>query len=125
MSAPGPTAPRFAVFDLEELQTSPTVALFEGAERAGVGITMFIVHSVPGALVELHTHPYTETFVLLEGRVRWTAGDDVVELDAGAVVTVPPDTVHGFRNTGDISLRMVTVHESGVLIQHDLDQEPA
>src|SRR5581483_8923518 len=55
------------VLDLEELQLSPTASLFEGGPRAGVGVSMFVVRTPPGRAVELHTHPYPETFLLLEG----------------------------------------------------------
>src|SRR5689334_15787103 len=88
------------VLDLAELEFSPTAALFEGQPRAGVGISMFIARTPPGAAVELHTHPYAETFLLLEGRGRWTAGADVAELEPNQMVVVPAHTPHGFRNIG-------------------------
>ena len=48
--------------------------------RRGPPRSMFIVRTPPGIAVELHTHPYLETFLLLEGQGRWTAGEDVIEL---------------------------------------------
>src|SRR4249920_1999368 len=68
------------VFDLDELKFSSTASLFEGLPRAGVGISVFVVRTPPGKGVELHVHPYSETFVLLEGSGRWTAGDEAVDL---------------------------------------------
>ncbi|HEY2544075.1 MAG TPA: cupin domain-containing protein [Gaiellaceae bacterium] len=109
------------VFDLDELQFSPTAWLFEGEARAGVGISFFVVRTPPGGGVDIHVHPYSETFVLLEGSGRWTAGDDVVELTANQVLVVPAKTPHGFRNTGDVPLLVVSVHESGTLEQTFLD----
>ena len=111
--------------DLEEMRIGPTAALFEGGKRAGVGISMFVVRTPPGRFVELHTHPYPETFVLLEGRGRWSAGEEVIEAEAERIVTVPPDTPHGFRNVGEVPLLVVAIHESPELIQHDLGIEPA
>lgn len=113
------------VFDLDDLKFSPTAALFEGQPRAGVGISMFIVRTGPGIAVELHTHPYPETFLLLEGRGRWTAGDDVVELEPNQMLVVPAETPHGFRNVGDDPLLVVSVHESGTLDQTFLGRDPA
>jgi mannose-6-phosphate isomerase-like protein (cupin superfamily) len=113
------------IFDLDELEFSPTAALFEGLPRAGTGVTVFVVRTPPGKGVELHVHPYSETFVLLEGSGRWTAGDDVVYLRANQILVVPPDTPHGFRNTGERPLLLVTVHESGTLEQTFLGREPA
>src|SRR5205085_5567421 len=112
------------VFDLEELKFSPTASLFEGFPRAGIGISVFVVRTPPGKSVELHVHPYSETFVLLEGSGRWTAGDEVVELRPNQMLVVPPETPHGFRNTGEQSLLVVSVHESGTLEQTFLGRDP-
>lgn len=114
-------------FDLEELRFngSATAFLFEGKKRAGVDISMFIVRTPAGGFVELHTHPYSETFLLLEGKGRWTAGDDVVEPRPNSMLVVPPETPHGFRNIGDVPLLVVSVHESGVLDQTFLGIDPA
>ena len=86
------------VLSLEEMRFSPTAFLFEGGSRAGVGISMFIVRTPPGGAVELHVHPYPETFLLLEGQGRWTAGDQVVDLQPNQMLVVPPDTAHGFKD---------------------------
>jgi mannose-6-phosphate isomerase-like protein (cupin superfamily) len=112
------------IFDLEELKFSPTAALFEGGPRAGVGISMFIVPTPPGNAVELHTHPYPETFLLLEGRGRWTAGDQAVELQPDQMIVVPAETPHGFRNIGTEPLLVVSVHESATLQQTFLGRDP-
>jgi mannose-6-phosphate isomerase-like protein (cupin superfamily) len=113
------------VFDFSEIQRGPTTWLFEGGSRADAGISMFIVRTLPGGAVELHTHPYPETFLLLEGRGRWTAGDDVVELEPEQMLVVPSETPHGFRNIGDEPLLVVTVHESGTVVQTFLGRDPA
>ena len=113
------------VFDLADMEFSPTAWLFEGQPRAGIGITVFVVRTPPGKGVDIHVHPYSETFVLLEGSGRWTAGDDVVELQPNQMLVVPPGTPHGFRNTGEGSLLVVSVHEAGALEQTFLGREPA
>lgn len=113
------------VFDLEDMQFSPTAALFEGGPRAGAGVSMFVVRTRPGQAVELHVHPYHETFLLLEGEGRWTAGEEVVELRPNQMLVVPPQTPHGFRNTGDTALLVVSVHEAGDVEQTFLGRDPA
>jgi mannose-6-phosphate isomerase-like protein (cupin superfamily) len=87
--------------------------------------TVFVVRTAPGGFVELHVHPYPETFLLFEGRGRWTAGDTVVELEPNRMLVVPPQTPHGFRNTGDAPLLLVSVHESPALQQTFLGEDPA
>jgi mannose-6-phosphate isomerase-like protein (cupin superfamily) len=114
-----------AKYEFADLQFSPTAWLFEGKARAGIDISIFITRTPPGRAVELHVHPYSETFVLLEGHGRWTAGDTVTELHADQMLVVPPDTPHGFRNVGDSPLLVVSVHESGKLEQTFLGIEPS
>jgi mannose-6-phosphate isomerase-like protein (cupin superfamily) len=113
------------IFELDDLAFSATAALFEGLPQAGIGISIFVVRTPPGGAVELHTHPYSETFILLAGFGRWTAGDDVVELQPNQMIVVPANTPHGFRNIGEIPLLVVSVHESGTLDQTFLGREPA
>jgi mannose-6-phosphate isomerase-like protein (cupin superfamily) len=117
--------PRAVTLALSDLMVGPTAALFEGHRRAGVDISMFVVRTPPGRAVELHVHPYAETFLLLEGRGRWTRGDEVVELEPEQMLVVPPDTPHGFRNIGDVALLVVSVHERGTMRQTWLGEEPA
>ena len=110
--------------DLPDLAFSPTAALFEGRARAGIGISVFVVRTPPGGSVDLHVHPYSETFILLGGRGRWSAGDRVEELGPDQMLVVPPNTPHGFRNVGDTPLLLVSVHESGALEQTFLGKAP-
>jgi len=117
--------PKGVTLDLADLALNATAWLFEGHRRAGVDISMFIVRTLPGRAVELHVHPYAETFLLLEGRGRWTAGDEVVELEPEQMLVVPPDTPHGFRNIGDGPLFVVSVHERGTMRQTWLGRDPA
>jgi mannose-6-phosphate isomerase-like protein (cupin superfamily) len=117
--------PRGVELDLGQLAFSPTAALFEGHRRAGVDVSIFVVRLPPGGAVELHVHPYAETFLPLAGRGRWTRGDGVVELGPEQLLVVPPDTPHGFRNVGDAPLFVVSVHERGTLRQTWLGREPA
>ena len=118
-------APRFTQIDLADIAFSPTAALWEGRKHAGTDTSIFIVRTPPGGFVNLHTHPYSETFVVLRGRGRWTAGDQVTEPEPDSIVVVPPETLHGFRNIGDEPLLVVSVHESGTLDQTFTDREPS
>ncbi len=118
-------APQLVRYDLAEMMFSPTAALFEGEARAGIDISIFVVRTPPGRFIEMHVHPYSETFVLLEGHGRWTVGEEVAELAPDQLLVVPAHTPHGLRNTGDVPLLVVSVHESGTLEQRFLGVEPA
>jgi mannose-6-phosphate isomerase-like protein (cupin superfamily) len=119
------TTPRIATGDLDDNRFSATAALFEGGKAAGSNTSIFVTRTPPGRAVELHVHPYTETFLLLEGHGRWTAGDVVTELVPEQLIVVPPETPHGFRNVGEAPLLVVSVHESGELEQTFLGRDPA
>ena len=117
--------PRAVTLELSDLALGPTAFLFEGFPRAGVDVSIFVTRTPPGRAVELHVHPYAETFLLLEGRGRWTRGEETVELAPEGMLVVPPDTPHGFRNVGDAPLLVVSVHERGTLRQTWLGEDPA
>jgi mannose-6-phosphate isomerase-like protein (cupin superfamily) len=124
-SHPSDDAAKAVRLKLADLKVSPTADLFEGHPRAGVDACIFVTRTPPGAAVPLHVHPYAETFLLLEGRGRWTAGSEVAELEPDDMIVVPPDTPHGFRNIGDVPLLVVSVHERGTLEQTWTGEEPA
>jgi quercetin dioxygenase-like cupin family protein len=84
---------------------------WEGA-ALGSDVSGFVIDAAPGEGPAAHTHPYSETFIVLAGRGRFRYGDGFVEAEAGAIVVVPPDTAHGFTGLGPGTLRMVGIHAS-------------
>jgi len=86
-----------------------TKGSWEGVDL-GSDVSGFVVDSGPGEGPAPHTHPYSETFIVLEGRGRFRYGDGFVEAGAGEIVVVPPNTAHGFKGLGPGRLRMVTIH---------------
>ena len=82
---------------------------WEGFEL-GSDVSGFVIDSDEGEGPGPHTHPYSETFIVLEGRGRFRYGDGYVEAEAGDIVVVPPETVHGFKGLGPGRLRMVGIH---------------
>jgi mannose-6-phosphate isomerase-like protein (cupin superfamily) len=83
-----------------------------GADHGDVGISLIFVDTDPGRGPSLHRHQYDEVFTVLEGRATFLAGADEIEAGAGDVVIVRAGQPHGFRNTGEGRLRMVSVHLS-------------
>jgi quercetin dioxygenase-like cupin family protein len=52
-------------------------------------------------VVDPHTHPdHTDSFLVLEGEVEFTAGDETVVLGPGGFISSPPGARHGFRSAG-------------------------
>jgi quercetin dioxygenase-like cupin family protein len=52
-------------------------------------------------VVDPHTHPdHTDSFLVLEGEVEFTAGDETVVLGPGGFISSPAGVRHGFRSAG-------------------------
>ena len=106
------------VTPFEDFTLSPRARKYEGGEESQV--SFFLTQYDHGEGPDLHVHPYPETFIVTEGTARFTAGDDELVVDAGNVVVVPAETVHGFKNAGDAKLRVTSIHPSPRVIQTDL-----
>ena len=105
------------VLPLSDLRTSPAACLFEGGRRAGVEISMYVTTFGPGEGPSPHLHPYPEVFLVEEGEATFTVAGDPLVVGAGHVVVVPAHTAHGFRNSGGGTLRLVSIHPSGTVLQ--------
>jgi quercetin dioxygenase-like cupin family protein len=52
-------------------------------------------------VVPAHTHDdHVDSFLVLEGEVMFTAGDETVVLGPGSFIAAPPGARHGFRSAG-------------------------
>ena len=91
-------------------------------DELGAGVSIIVVDTPPGRGPSLHRHRYEEVFVLREGVVTFTIGDDERVAHPGDIVVVPPDTPHAFVNTGDVPLGMVAIHVSPRFDTEWLDQ---
>lgn len=94
---------------------------FVGREH-GAGISYFFVDNEPGEGPDLHWHPYTETWYVIEGTARITIGDHQLTANAGDTATVPTGVWHGFKNAGEGRLRILCIHASDVIIQTWADE---
>lgn len=94
---------------------------FVGLEH-GAGISYFFVDNEPGEGPDLHWHPYTETWFVIEGTARITIGDHQLIANAGDTETVPTGVWHGFKNAGEGRLKVLCIHASDVIIQTWADE---
>lgn len=47
-----------------------------------------------GAVIPLHDHPHEQGGMLLEGKLKFTLGDETRIVEAGAMFIIPPGTPH-------------------------------
>ena len=107
------------VIPIEDLRRSPTAALFEGGDR--LPISIFVTAYERGSGPRLHQHPYPEVFVIEAGTALFAVCEKEFEVPAGHVAVVPAETPHRFKCAGEDTLRVVSVHPSGVVEQTNLE----
>jgi mannose-6-phosphate isomerase-like protein (cupin superfamily) len=95
---------------------------FVGAEHQA-DISYFYVENQPGEGPGLHWHPYSETWVVLEGAARITRGAETFDAVAGDTATVAAGVPHGFVNAGERMLRILCIHASPIIIQTFLAED--
>jgi mannose-6-phosphate isomerase-like protein (cupin superfamily) len=115
-----PTEPQLITAESLVIGTGRT-RRFIGREH-GAGISYFFVDNEPGEGPDLHWHPYTETWFVIEGTARITIGDHQLMATAGDTATVPTGVWHGFKNAGEGRLRILCIHASDVIIQTWADE---
>ena len=80
------------------------------AEPDGVpNFAMRVIEIAPGVVFAPHQHPYEHEIYVLEGQGVAVGLQDEIEMQPGAVLFVPPDELHGYRNTGDVTLKFICV----------------
>jgi mannose-6-phosphate isomerase-like protein (cupin superfamily) len=83
---------------------------FEVGRHGPCSVSFFLVHNQPGQGPRLHHHPYDETFVILEGHVRVSIGNETLDGGPGDIVIGPARVPHGFTNSGPRPARLVCLH---------------
>ena len=70
-----------------------------------------IIDIPPGRELEAHTHAEEDdSFYILEGEMTFVFGEEEAKAPPGTYVLVPPGVEHGFRNDGDVPVRMFNIH---------------
>ena len=73
--------------------------------------TFGIIEIASGRELEAHVHhDEDDAFFILEGEMTFALGDERVAAPPGTFVLVPPGVEHGFRNDGDVPVRMLNIH---------------
>ncbi len=64
-----------------------------------------------GRELESHTHEKEDdSFFILEGTMTFIVEGDQVSAPPGTFVLVPPGVEHGFKNKGEVPIRMLNIH---------------
>ena len=93
-----------------------------GEQHGDVGVSVIFTHAPPGRGPSLHTHPYAELLILLEGKARVFDGENERDITPGDIVIIEPGEPHGFKNTGETPLRQIDIHASPRFVTEWLEQ---
>jgi mannose-6-phosphate isomerase-like protein (cupin superfamily) len=70
-----------------------------------------VIEITAGRVLEPHVHrEEDDAFYILEGELTFTLGGEDVPAPPGTFVLVPPGVEHGFRNDGEVPVRMLNIH---------------
>jgi mannose-6-phosphate isomerase-like protein (cupin superfamily) len=73
-----------------------------------------IIEIQPGRELEQHVHSEEDdSFYILEGEMTFLFGEETAVAPPGTFVLIPPGVRHGFRNGGDVPVRMLNIHSPG------------
>ena len=106
----------------DELPNNGTVYRFEGYLYGDVEISFFLSDTAPGKGPDLHKHPYEEIFVVQEGELTFTVGEDTIEVTGGQIVIAPAGAPHKFVNSGTGRVRHIDIHTSRRMITDWLEE---
>jgi mannose-6-phosphate isomerase-like protein (cupin superfamily) len=73
--------------------------------------TFGIIEIAAGRVLEEHVHAdEDDAFYILDGEMTFTFDGEEAAAPPGTFVLVPPGVRHGFRNGGDVPVRMLNIH---------------
>ncbi|MFI2228419.1 cupin domain-containing protein [Nocardia testacea] len=119
MTAAAQTAPVLVRSDeTETLQDGALslITLLADADATGGALTAnkaTLHKGSPGAPAHFHTAA-TEMFLVLDGSVRILLGEEIVRLDKGDFLTVPPTVPHAFAPAADTEAELLVVFTPGL-----------
>lgn len=104
-----------SVFGLTAMVTSPAAA------SKGAYVEMDVT-AEPGSQTMIHLHPeQEETYRVLEGTLEVFRDGHWHAVPAGESLTIPRNTVHGFRNASDAPVRFLNEHRPALAFQEHLE----
>ena len=100
----------------DELPNNGSVHKFEGYLHGEVDASFFLSDTAPGKGSDLHRHLYDEVFVVQEGQLTFTVGEDTAEATGGQVMVALAGVPHKFVNSGTGRAGHIDIHTSRRMI---------
>lgn len=88
----------------------PDMQVWHTVLAAGTHQELNWVKFEPGSHYPLHSHPYEQTSIVVQGRMRLTVGEEVREVGPGDMWFAPADVPHGGDILGDDPVIFIDVY---------------
>ena len=112
----------------EPFRGGATYQTVVGDQQGSTPVRLGIQTSPPGYRTPLHSPPYMEALMILEGAGEaWIEGsDDLIALAPGMTLVFPANVRHQFRTLGRRPLKTLGVHASPhrIVVVHEDNQAP-
>jgi quercetin dioxygenase-like cupin family protein len=82
--------------------------LLQEGDLPDLGLAIIWVDVAPGSNQSLHKHFSEQVYVIIKGRSRIRVGNEEQEVAEGDLVYIPPDAIHGIKNSSDQALIYVS-----------------
>lgn len=89
---------------------------WQGEAHGSEVSVIFVAYEKLGIGPRLHTHPYSETFIVRSGRALFTLGEEQIEVTAGQIVVAPANVPHKFVNLGPGPLEQIDIHANPTFV---------
>ena len=83
------------------------ILLHEG-ELPGTRMTVTWVDVTPGSRQRVHSHAPEQVYVLVRGWGKMRVGDEERRVEAGDLIFIPPEAIHGIENSSDEVLTYIS-----------------
>ena len=93
----------------EAAQEGISIRWVIGRPEGAPNFALRVIEFAPGAVFVPHQHPYEHEIFVLEGEGVAQGADGEVAMRPGVALYIPPNEVHGYRNTGAGPLRFICV----------------
>jgi quercetin dioxygenase-like cupin family protein len=93
----------------EAVQEGINIRWVIGKPEGAPNFALRVIEFAPGAVFAPHQHPFEHEIFVLEGEGAAQGPAGEIAMRPGVALYIPPDEVHGYRNTGAGPLRFICV----------------
>lgn len=73
-------------------------------------VKVTLTHVLPSGKFNLHRDDYHHVFYVVKGTGEVYLGDETHPIEPGSIVEIPAGTSHGYQNTSNILLEIITIN---------------